>query len=110
MTAVNLQMMPSNMPLDFLPTHPQHSRSNSVSSSSTHSSHSRPQSSHGGMNRIQQNMGPSAEDIYRATYHLGHQGIMHNDPVSRFSFVFIIVSGGLKHQSICLSFIAAPEP
>ncbi|KAH9482670.1 DNA-binding protein RFX2 [Psilocybe cubensis] len=79
MTAVNLHMS-SMPPLDFLPAHPQHSRSNSVSSSSTHSSHSRPQSSHGSINRIQQNLGPSADDLYRASYHLGHQGIMHSDP------------------------------
>ena len=88
MTAVNnLHMMSTNLPLDFMPAHPSHSRSNSVSSSSTHSSHSRPQSSHGqvNMNRLQPGVGPSAEDLYRGSYHLGHQNLMHNDSV-RFSF------------------------
>ncbi|KAF9485347.1 hypothetical protein BDN70DRAFT_871377 [Pholiota conissans] len=79
MTAVNIQMMHSNMPLDFLPTH-NHSRSNSVSSNSTHSSHSRPQSSHGAMGRMQSGVGPSTDDLYRASYHLGHPNLMHNDP------------------------------
>ncbi|CAA7259785.1 unnamed protein product [Cyclocybe aegerita] len=79
MTAVNMQMMPTGMPLDFLPAHPSHSRSNSVSSSSTHSSHSRPQSSHGGFNRMQPGLVPSSEDLYRASYHLGHQNLMHGD-------------------------------
>ncbi|KDR83733.1 hypothetical protein GALMADRAFT_236082 [Galerina marginata CBS 339.88] len=32
------------------------------------------------MGRIQQSMGPTAEDLYRASYHLGHQNLMHNDP------------------------------
>lgn len=76
MAAVNMQMMQtSNIP--FLPLH-SHSRSDSVSSSSTHSSSSRPQSSHGiaGMG-----MGPSPEEIYRATYHLGqHNSLLHGDP------------------------------
>ncbi|KIK68137.1 hypothetical protein GYMLUDRAFT_36972 [Collybiopsis luxurians FD-317 M1] len=76
MAAVNMQMMqPATMP--FLPLH-SHSRSDSVSSSSTHSSSSRPQSSHGiaGMG-----MGPSPEELYRATYHLGqHNNLLHGDP------------------------------
>lgn len=89
MTAVNnLHMMSTNVPLDFLPAHPSHSRSNSVSSSSTHSSHSRPQSSHGqvNMNRLQPGVGPSAEDLYRGSYHLGHQNLMHNDSVRLLFF------------------------
>lgn len=66
--AVNMQMMP----LDFLP----HSRSNSVSSTS-----SRPQSSQGGLARMQAGIPPSPEDIYRATYHLTqHNPILHGDP------------------------------
>lgn len=82
MTALNMQMLPTNMPpLDFLPVHPNHSRSNSVSSNSTHSSHSRPHSSHSAMGRMQPGVGPSPEDLYRASYHLGHQNIMHNDLV-----------------------------
>ncbi|KAL0950021.1 hypothetical protein HGRIS_010029 [Hohenbuehelia grisea] len=73
MAAVNMQMMSSNIPLDFLPVHASHSRSNSVSSSSTHSS-SRPQSSQGGMTRIHQGMPPTVEDLYASAYHLGaHQ-------------------------------------
>ncbi|KAE9410537.1 hypothetical protein BT96DRAFT_961922 [Gymnopus androsaceus JB14] len=77
MAAVNMQMMQANMPLDFLPLH-SHSRSDSVSSSSTHSSSSRPQSAHG-IPRM--GMGPSPEDIYRATYHLGqHNNLLHGDP------------------------------
>lgn len=75
MAAVNMHMMPTGMSLDFLPQHPSHSRSNSVSSSSTHSSHSRPQSSQGGY-RMQPGAAPSAEDLYRASYHLGHQNLM----------------------------------
>ncbi|RXW25306.1 hypothetical protein EST38_g617 [Candolleomyces aberdarensis] len=73
MTAVNMQMMPTNVPgLDF---HSLHSRSNSLSSSSTHSSHSRPQSAHGAMQRM--HSGVLDDDLYRATYGLGpHQ--MHD--------------------------------
>lgn len=71
MAAVNLQVM-SNLPLDFLPHHSDvHSRSNSVSSSSTHSSMSRPQSSHGLPGHYDP-MGPTQDDLYRASYHLGH--------------------------------------
>lgn len=73
MTAVNMQMLPTNVPgLDF---HSLHSRSNSLSSSSTHSSHSRPQSAHGAMQRM--HSGVLDDDMYRATYGLGpHQ--MHD--------------------------------
>lgn len=75
-----MQILPSNMPLDFLPVHPPHSRSNSVSSSSTHSSNSRPQSSQGGLSRLPSGMGPSAEDLFRASYHLGqHTNSISND-------------------------------
>ena len=77
-----MQMMSTNMPLDFLPLHSSHSRSNSVSSSSTHSSNSRPQSSQGGMSRMQAGMPPSAEDLYRASYHLGqHNNGIQSDHV-----------------------------
>ncbi|KAL0579697.1 hypothetical protein V5O48_002327 [Marasmius crinis-equi] len=78
MAAVNMQIMSASMPLDFHPTY-SHSRSNSVSSSSS----SRPQSSqgHGGMPRMQAGMPPSPEDLYRATYHLNqHGGVLHGDP------------------------------
>lgn len=70
MTAVNM-----HMPLDFLP---HHSRSNSVSSSSTHSSLSRPQSSQGALPRMQ---AAGTEDLYRTTYHLPHHPSIHPDPV-----------------------------
>ncbi|KAJ7498915.1 hypothetical protein FB451DRAFT_1427446 [Mycena latifolia] len=69
--------MSNNMPLDFLPS--SHSRSNSVSSSSTHSSNSRPQSSSG--LRMQSGMGPTQDDLYRVSYQLGH----HNGSLSDHS-------------------------
>ncbi|KAJ6613437.1 hypothetical protein B0H10DRAFT_2165302 [Mycena sp. CBHHK59/15] len=71
-----MQIMSNNMPLDFLPSH---SRSNSVSSSSTHSSNSRPQSSSG--LRMQSGMAPTTEDLYRVSYQLGH----HNGSLSDHS-------------------------
>ncbi|KAJ6485028.1 hypothetical protein C8R47DRAFT_1130566 [Mycena vitilis] len=69
--------MSNNMPLDYLPS--SHSRSNSVSSSSTHSSNSRPQSSSG--LRMQPGMGPTQDDLYRVSYQLGH----HNGSLSDHS-------------------------
>ena len=61
-TAVNFHSMATNLPLDFMPMHHPHSRSNSVSSSPN----SRPQSSQGGVLRT---IGPlSPEDIFRASY------------------------------------------
>ena len=70
MAAVNLQMMAANVPFDFLPTAHLHSRSNSVSSSSSHSPNSRPQSSQGGgVLRAAAVLPPSAEDLYRASFH-----------------------------------------
>ncbi|KAI0776088.1 hypothetical protein BD413DRAFT_260416 [Trametes elegans] len=72
MAAVNLQMMAANIPFDFLPNAHLHSRSNSVSSSSSHSpgSGSRPQSSQGGgVLRTSAGLPPSAEDLYRASFH-----------------------------------------
>ena len=81
MTAVNIQLMPNNMSLDFLPMH-SHSRSGSVSSNSTHSNHSRPQSSQGlNINRMQPGMSPSTEDLFRASYNLGHHNLVQNDSV-----------------------------
>ncbi|KAI0750847.1 hypothetical protein C8Q80DRAFT_1154280 [Daedaleopsis nitida] len=70
MAAVNLQMM-ANVPFDFLPNAHLHSRSNSVSSSSSHSPNSRPQSSQGGggVLRTAPGLPPSAEDLYRASFH-----------------------------------------
>lgn len=70
MAAVNLQMMSANVPFDFLPPAHLHSRSNSVSSSSSHSPGSRPQSSQGGgVLRTSTGLPPSAEDLYRASFH-----------------------------------------
>ncbi|EJF61258.1 hypothetical protein DICSQDRAFT_106385 [Dichomitus squalens LYAD-421 SS1] len=70
MAAVNLQMMAANVPFDFLPNAHLHSRSNSVSSSSSHSPGSRPQSSQGGgVLRTTAVLPPSAEDLYRASFH-----------------------------------------
>ncbi len=69
MAAVNLQMMSANIPFDFLPNAHLHSRSNSASSSSSHSPNSRPQSSQGGVLRNTPVLPPSAEDLYRASFH-----------------------------------------
>ncbi|KAH9943410.1 uncharacterized protein BXZ73DRAFT_40488 [Epithele typhae] len=71
MAAVNLQMMSANVPFDFLPQAHLHSRSNSVSSSSSHSPGSRPQSSQGsgGVLRNAPILPPTAEDLYRASFH-----------------------------------------
>ncbi|KIP10624.1 hypothetical protein PHLGIDRAFT_115381 [Phlebiopsis gigantea 11061_1 CR5-6] len=68
MAAVNLQLMAANLPLDsFLPNHHPHSRSNSISSSSSHSC-SRPQSSQGlSFMRNPAVMPPTPEDLYRAS-------------------------------------------
>lgn len=64
MAAVNLQTISSNVPFDFFPpTHP-HSRSNSISSSSTHSPHSRPHSSQDILPRMPAGISP-ADDPYR---------------------------------------------
>ena len=61
---VNFPTMASNLPLDFMPVHHNHSRSNSVSSSSPNS---RPQSSQGGL--LRSHVGPlSAEDLFRSSY------------------------------------------
>lgn len=105
MAAVNMQMMQANMPLDFLPLH-SHTRSDSVSSSSTHSSSSRPQSAHG-VNRM--GMGLSPEEIYRASYHLGqHNNLLHAEPVRIFvvllpsfywSVIFLVATKSQYHKS-----------
>ncbi|GBE79452.1 hypothetical protein SCP_0206520 [Sparassis crispa] len=68
MAAVNLQMMATNVPFDFLPGQP-HSRSASVSSSSSHSPSSRPQSSQGGVLRA------SAGDHTRNTSDTSHSSV-----------------------------------
>lgn len=75
-------MMTANMPLDFLPMAHPHSRSTSVSSRSSPSS--RPQSSHGGVPRL--GMPPTPEDLYHASYALGHHhSSMNNDHVRHSS-------------------------
>ncbi|KAF8621673.1 hypothetical protein AX15_007686 [Amanita polypyramis BW_CC] len=69
MTAVNIQMMPTNLSFDY-PTF--HSRSNSLSSS--HSSSPRPHSSQGGVPRMQGAIPPpTVEDLYRNSHYLSHQ-------------------------------------
>jgi regulatory factor X, other len=76
MAVVNMQMMSTNMPLDFLPMNHPHSRSTSASSRSSPSS--RPDSAHGGVPRL--GMPPTAEDLYHASYSLGlHHNSMSND-------------------------------
>lgn len=70
MAAVNLQMMAANLPFDFIPNHHPHSRSNSVSSSSSHSPNSRPQSSQGVAFMRNSAVLPSgADDLYRASFY-----------------------------------------
>ncbi|KAL1747446.1 hypothetical protein HDZ31DRAFT_31838 [Schizophyllum fasciatum] len=64
MAAVNMSVMPANMPLDFMPVH---SRSNSFSSASSHSA-SRPQSSQGTYGHMSGM--PANEEMYRAGYHM----------------------------------------
>ncbi|TFK28731.1 hypothetical protein FA15DRAFT_664765 [Coprinopsis marcescibilis] len=104
MAAVNMQMM-SNMPLEFMPVHSHHSRSNSVSSSSTHSNHSRPQSSHG-IQRIHQ---PSPDDIYRATYHLGGHSAMHEPPPNH-NITNPALKGPLRSSHYRARVAASPYP
>ncbi|KIL70050.1 hypothetical protein M378DRAFT_67300 [Amanita muscaria Koide BX008] len=71
MTAVNMQMMPTNVPFDYSSVH---SRSSSVSSTSAHSVISRPQSSQGGISRMQGGIPPpTVEDLYRNSHYLPHQ-------------------------------------
>jgi regulatory factor X, other len=117
MAAVNLQMMSSTMPLDFLPVH---SRSNSVSSSSTHSSNSRPQSSssrphssQGSMSRIQAGIGPSVEDLYHASYHLTHQNNSlpndHHSPPNH-NITNPALKGHLRPSHIRARAAASPYP
>lgn len=72
MTAVNLQMMPSSLPLDYLPP-TSHSRANSVSSSS---STSRPHSAHDLL---------PPDDLYRTPYPLNPHPSLHPDHTARHS-------------------------
>ncbi|KAF6762119.1 hypothetical protein DFP72DRAFT_987476 [Ephemerocybe angulata] len=102
MTAVNMQMMPTN--LDFLPMH---SRSASVSSSSTHSSHSRPQSSHGGLQRM--HPGALDEEIYRASYGLAGGHPMHDAPPNH-NITNPSLKGPLRASHIRARAAASPYP
>ncbi|KAI0081808.1 hypothetical protein K474DRAFT_1587261 [Panus rudis PR-1116 ss-1] len=77
MAAVNLQMLPANAPFDFLPNHHLHSRSNSVSSSSSLSPSSRPQSSHGPVLRAPQGIPATQDDLYRASFHAATSAFDH---------------------------------
>ena len=65
MAAVNLQTISSNVPFDFLPLSHPHSRANSISSSSTHSPNSRPQSSQDILPRMPAGIPTPADDPYR---------------------------------------------
>ncbi|PBK69645.1 uncharacterized protein ARMOST_05346 [Armillaria ostoyae] len=109
MAAVNMQMMSTNMPLDFLPIH-SHSRSNSVSSSSTHSSSSRPQSSQGGLSRMQAGMPPSTEDLYRATYQLGHPGLPTDPSPPNHNITNPALKNHLRPSHIRARAAASPYP
>ncbi|EKM59063.1 uncharacterized protein PHACADRAFT_25186 [Phanerochaete carnosa HHB-10118-sp] len=81
MAAVNLQMMAANLPFDsFIPNHHPHSRSNSISSSSSHSTSSRPQSSQGlPFMRNPAVMPPSADDLYRASLPPSYASATHGN-------------------------------
>jgi regulatory factor X, other len=67
MAAINMQMIPNHIPVDYMAVH---SRSTSVSSSSSHSG-SRPQSSHGAL----RSMAPTSEDLFRASLQLGQHSL-----------------------------------
>ncbi|KIJ20028.1 hypothetical protein PAXINDRAFT_160678 [Paxillus involutus ATCC 200175] len=82
MAAVNLQTMSSNIPFDFLPLNHHHSRSNSISSSSTHSPSSRPQSSQGLVPRLPSGMPASSEDPYRLSSYLASDQVRHSSVYS----------------------------
>lgn len=68
MAAVNLQMVPTGVPFDYIPNH-HHTRSASVSSTSSHSPGSRPHSSQGALLRQSVVLQPTQEDLYRASFH-----------------------------------------
>ena len=49
---------------------------------------------------MQPGVGPSVEDLYRASYHLGNQNLMHNDPVRFISSLFFLLDLLIvSHQS-----------
>ncbi|KAI0269149.1 hypothetical protein BC834DRAFT_614192 [Gloeopeniophorella convolvens] len=90
--AVNFHSMAANLPLDFMPIHHSHSRSNSVSSSPN----SRPQSSQGGVLRTASNMGPlSAEDLFRASYQSRPNPDIHSRNASHSSSAYSLTSTDL---------------
>lgn len=82
MAAVNLQTMSANIPFDFLHLNHPHSRSNSISSSSTHSPSSRPQSSQGIVPRLPSGMSSSVDDPYRLSSYLGSDHVRHTSAYS----------------------------
>lgn len=73
--AVNLQTIPSNVPFDFLPPSHHHSRSNSISSSSTHSPNSRPHSSQDILPRMP--AGIHSDDPYRLSTYIPGDQVRH---------------------------------
>ncbi len=85
MAAVNLQMVPTGVPFDYIPNHHHHSRSNSVSSTSSHSPSSRPQSSQGAVLRQSLVLQPTAEDLYRASFHYQGDHVRHPSDTSHSS-------------------------
>lgn len=80
MATINLHMLNNHGQIPFEYGQP-HSRSASVSSSSSHSL-SRPQSSHGAMRT---NMGPSHEELYRAGMHLSQDHVRNSSNQSHSS-------------------------
>ena len=74
--AVNLQTIPSNVHFDFLPPSHPHSRSNSLSSSSTHSPHSRPHSSQDVLPRMPG--GIHHDDPYRLSPYIHGDQVRHS--------------------------------
>ena len=79
MAAVNLQTISSNVPFDFFPPSHPHSRSNSISSSSTHSPNSRPHSSQDILPRMPVGIPPSSDDPYRlSSAYLGSDPVRHS--------------------------------
>ncbi|KAJ7228654.1 hypothetical protein GGX14DRAFT_345731 [Mycena pura] len=98
--------MSNNMPLDFLPS--SHSRSNSVSSSSTHSSNSRPQSSSG--LRMQQGMGPTQEDLYRVGQNLGAYGSLSDHSPPNHNVTNPALKNHLRPSHIRARVAASPYP
>ncbi|OBZ76593.1 Transcription factor RFX3 [Grifola frondosa] len=107
MAAVNLQLMAANVPFDFLPNVHLHSRSNSVSSTSSHSPSSRPQSSQGGVLRASALMPPSSEDLYRASFHTTNSFV---DSPPNHNITNPALKGHLRPTHIRARVSASPYP